>query len=122
MRSIERLMSSLPSKTTEPVRLRTMPMIAFSVVVLPAPLRPSRVTTSPPLTSRSTPCRMCDSLYQASRPLTLSTVFAAAACARARAASVMPHSEIGLSHLLVLRHLAIVALGQHPPARQHRDA
>ena len=122
MRSIDRPMSSLPSNTTEPTRLRTMPMIAFSVVVLPAPFRPSSVTTSPSRTSRSTPCRMCDSLYQACRPLTLSTVVPLAAGLCATAASAMPHSEIGLLHLFVLRHLAIVALGQHPPARQHGDA
>ena len=46
---------SLPSNFAEPLRLPTMPMIDFSVVVLPAPLRPSRVTTSPGLTSKSTP-------------------------------------------------------------------
>ena len=39
--------SSRPSKRTEPLRRPTMPMIDFSVVVLPAPLRPSSVTTSP---------------------------------------------------------------------------
>jgi hypothetical protein len=38
---------STPSKVIEPRRLAMMPMIDFSVVVLPAPLRPSRVTTSP---------------------------------------------------------------------------
>ena len=45
--------SSAPSKRTEPVRRRTMPMIDLSVVVLPAPLRPSSVTTSPGRTSKS---------------------------------------------------------------------
>src|SRR5271167_2167136 len=123
MRSIERPISSLPSKLTDPVRLPTMPMIAFRVVVLPAPLRPSRVTTSPSRTSRSTPCRMCDSLYQAWRPLTLSTVGAPATpgvCASA--ASAIPHSHIGLLHILVLRHFAIVALRQNAPARQDSDA
>jgi hypothetical protein len=40
-------MSSWPSKRTEPVRLATIPMIDLSVVVLPAPLRPNSVTTSP---------------------------------------------------------------------------
>src|ERR1700740_1671122 len=99
-----------------------MPMIDFSVVVLPAPFRPSNVTTSPSRTSRSTPCRICDSLYQACRSLTLSTVLSAAAGAMAKAASAMPHPEIGLLHLFVLRHLAIFALGQHTPARQHGDA
>ena len=52
---------------TEPVRLPMMPMIDFSVVVLPAPLRPSSVTTSPAFTSKLIPCRMWDSPYHASR-------------------------------------------------------
>ena len=47
-----RPISSRPSKRTEPVRWPTMPMIDFSVVVLPAPLRPSSVTTSPARTSK----------------------------------------------------------------------
>ena len=38
---------SLPSNAIEPSRRGTMPMIERSVVVLPAPLRPSSVTTSP---------------------------------------------------------------------------
>ena len=48
----------------------TMPMTDLSVVVLPAPLRPSSVTTSPARTSKSTPCRMWDSPYQACRSRT----------------------------------------------------
>ena len=51
-----RRIRSWPSKRMVPVRLRTMPMMARSVVVLPTPLRPSRVTVSPRATSRSTPC------------------------------------------------------------------
>ena len=39
--------SSRGPKRTDPRRWRTMPMIDFRVVVLPTPLRPSRVTTSP---------------------------------------------------------------------------
>ena len=38
---------SVPSNVIEPSRRGTTPMIDFSVVVLPAPLRPSSVTTSP---------------------------------------------------------------------------
>ena len=63
---------SAPSKHTEPLRRSTMPMIDFSVVVLPTPLRPSSVTTSPGRTSKVTPCRMCDSPYQACRSFTAS--------------------------------------------------
>ena len=36
-------------------------LMARRVVVRPAPLRPSSVTSSPRPTTRSTPCRMCDS-------------------------------------------------------------
>ena len=64
---------SRPSKTIEPSRRGTTPMIDFSVVVLPAPLRPSSVTTSPAATSNATPCRMCDSPYHACRPRTASS-------------------------------------------------
>ena len=48
-------MVSLSLKRTEPVRLPMMPITDFSVVVLPAPLRPSSVTTSPALTLKSMP-------------------------------------------------------------------
>ena len=48
-------MMSLSSKRIEPVRLPMIPMIDFSVVVLPAPLRPSKVTTSPALTLKLMP-------------------------------------------------------------------
>ena len=54
---------STPLIWIEPVRLPTSPMMARKVVVRPAPLRPSRVTTSPGITSRLTPCMMCDSPY-----------------------------------------------------------
>src|SRR5208337_1647488 len=122
MRSIDRPTSSQSRNITEPVRLPTMPMIALSVVVLPAPLRPNKVTTSPSRTSRSTPWRICDSLYQACRPLTRSTAAELAAGLEASAASAMPCPHISLPHFRVLRHRAIVPLGQDPPARQHRDA
>jgi hypothetical protein len=47
--------SSAAPKRTEPRRLPTMPITDLSVVVLPAPFRPSKVTTSPGRTSKSTP-------------------------------------------------------------------
>src|SRR5271157_5245096 len=99
-----------------------MPMIDFSVVVLPAPFRPSKVTSSPSRTSRSTPCRICDSLYQACSPLSFSTTAGSTAGIRAKAASGMSRPHIGLPHLFVLRHRPIIAFREHPPAREHRDA
>jgi len=59
---------SAPRNRMLPSRRGTRPMIDFIVVVLPAPLRPSKVTTSPSRTSKSTPCRMWLSPYQAFRP------------------------------------------------------
>jgi len=61
-------MISWPPKRIEPVRLPMIPITDFSVVVLPAPLRPSRVTTSPAFTLKLMPCRMWDSPYQAWSP------------------------------------------------------
>jgi hypothetical protein len=55
MASEDRLISSRPSNLIEPVRLPTMPMMDFMVVVLPAPLRPSSVTTSPACTLNVAP-------------------------------------------------------------------
>ena len=48
----------LPSKTTRPCDAGHSPMIVRSVVVLPAPLRPSSIVTASAGTSKSTPCRM----------------------------------------------------------------
>ena len=96
MRSDDRPTSSLPSNVADPLRLPTMPIIDLRVVVLPAPLRPSKVTTSPRRTSKSTPCRMWDSPYQASRPETFSSVAASLAVFDgASIASLMADPEIG---------------------------
>src|SRR5436189_386477 len=102
-------MVSWPEKLTEPVRFSTMPMIDFSVVVLPAPLRPSSVTSSPRPISKPTPCRMCDSPYHACRPSTLSRV------------STMTGPDVGFDDSRVPRHGGVRALGQHLAARQHGD-
>src|SRR6478752_2806704 len=85
-------------------------MIDFSVVVLPAPLRPSSVTTSPSFTSNATPCRICDSPYQAWRSLITSSDFFT---------SSMAHSHVGLANLGIAGHRVIIAFRQHAPAREH---
>src|SRR5215813_67959 len=91
-----------------------MPMIDLSVVVLPAPLRPSSVTTSPAKTSKLAPCRICDSPYQACSPSTASN--------GAALGLSMTDPEIGLAHRGIGRDRRVVSLGQHPAARQHGDA
>src|SRR5262245_19192965 len=100
---------SLPSKVTEPLRFSTMPMTDFNVVVLPAPLRPSSVTSSPLPISKPTPCRMWDSPYHACRASTLSSV------------SAMAGAHVGFDDRRILRHRLVWSLGQHLAARQHGD-
>src|SRR4051794_22043212 len=114
---------SWPPKRIEPVRLPMMPITDFSVVVLPAPLRPSSVTTSPAFTLKLMPCRIWDSPYQASRFSTASTGArpAAETVRSAIVASTMTGSEIRFLHPLVLGQFGVVAFGQHMAARQHRD-
>src|SRR5258706_10848261 len=96
-------------KRIEPSRRPTMPMIDFRVVVLPAPLRPSSVTSSPSRTSKSTPCRTWDSPYQALRPFT------------ERRISAIAGPEIRLHDLRILRHRLVVAFGEDLAALQHGD-
>src|SRR5262249_18882584 len=91
-----------------------MPMIDFSVVVLPAPLRPSSVTTSPAKTSKLAPWSTWDSPYQASRP--------SPASSGAMPGLSMANPEIGLAHKRVGRNRLVVALGEHSATREHRDA
>src|SRR5260370_39515540 len=107
--------SSSPDRVIEPLRWPTMPMIARSVVVWPAPLRPSKVTTSPSPTVKFMPCRMCDSPYQAWRSPTRSNSLSRTA------ASGMTGPHIGLDHLRVFRHCRIIALGKDAAASQHGD-
>src|SRR6516225_8808912 len=114
IRSLVRPISSLPSWRTDPVRWPTMPMIDFSVVVLPAPLRPSSVTTSPTKTSKLAPWSTWDSPYQAWSPSTASS--------GATPGLSMAHPEIGLAHQRVGRNRLVVAFGEHSATREHRDA
>src|SRR3954465_3729090 len=99
-----------------------MPMIDFMVVVLPAPLRPSSVTTSPGITSKVMPCRTWLSPYQASRPLTDRRGAVAARGCPARAALAMTGSDVSFDHPGILRDAGVIALGEHVSAREHGDA
>src|SRR5262245_44621018 len=91
-----------------------MPMIDFMVVVLPAPLRPSSVTTSPANTSNVAPCSTCDSPYQACSPSTASS--------GAAPGLSMAGPEIGFAHAGIGRDRCIVSFGQHPAAGEDGDA
>src|SRR5439155_12650718 len=102
-------MSSRPSSRTEPRRRPTMPMTDLSVVVLTAPFRPRSVTVSPARISKSTPCKTCDSPYQAWRSRTASE------------GSGMARPHVGLDHVRAPRHRPVVALREHLAARQDGD-
>src|SRR5574337_1154451 len=120
MRCVGMAMVSWPLILIEPLRAPVRPMMARSVEVRPAPLRPSRVTTSPGCTTMSTPCSTCDSPYQASR-LRISS-------AGVPAISVRPlQLAIGRAHvrfhdLWILRDFFVGPFGQDGAALQHRDA
>src|SRR6516165_9665798 len=120
MRFEDRPTSSAPEKAIEPRRCPTMPMMALSVVVLPAPLRPSRVTSSPSATAKSMPCRMCDSPYQLWRSVTRSSSRPRAGRSRT-AASAMAGPHIGFNDVGVLRDLGVGALRQDLAAGQDGD-
>src|SRR5690242_8517131 len=97
--------NSRPRNSMLPSRRGTRPMIDLSVVVLPAPLRPSNVTTSPSRTSKSTPCRMWLSPYQAFRAFT----------------SSMRCPQIGGDHIGIARYRSVIALRQDAATGQHGD-
>ncbi len=63
---------SRPRKVTLPARFASRPIIVFSVVDLPAPLRPISATHSPSSTRSDTPYRICAAPYQASSASTSS--------------------------------------------------
>src|SRR5665213_25786 len=105
--------SSRPSNRIKPPRLATSPMIERSVVVLPAPLRPRSVTTSPCCTLNVTPCKICDSPYQACT---------SASDSSGALTSSMADTQIGFAHFRIFRHRVVVALGQNAAAGEHRDA
>src|SRR5512147_3154210 len=97
-------------------------MIDLSVVVLPAPLRPSSVTTSPLRTSKSTPCRMCDSPYHAFRPETSRRTGATGSAwgpATAMAASAMCAAHIRFHDDRVLGDRLVVSFGDDTAAREY---
>src|SRR6516164_9393179 len=109
MRCVGRWIVSLPLTLILPLRAPVRPRIARIVVVRPAPLRPSSVTTSPGCTTMSTPCSTCDSPYQACRPL----ISSAAVISMGPLELALGGAHVGLHHLRVLRDLGIGALGQH---------
>src|SRR5678816_2407802 len=96
-------------------------MIDFSVVVLPAPLRPSSVTTSPCAISNATPCRMCDSPYHACRSRTSRSGVAADAAVALGIALAMSGAHVRLDDGRIRRYRLVVALREHLATREDGD-
>src|SRR6478609_5619115 len=93
-----------PAKVTPPAFQGTRPEIARSSVVLPAPLGPSRVTTSPAPIVMSTPCSTAILPYPASSP---------------RMSSNGSAAEIGTDDLLVHANFSRRPLRQYPTEIEH---
>src|SRR5512140_1529493 len=64
-----------PRYSMSPSFMVSEPVMAFMVVVLPAPLEPISVTSSPSCTSKSTPLTAWMPPYATLRPVTFSSVF-----------------------------------------------
>src|SRR6185369_1668166 len=69
-RYIGKRVTSLPSKRTRPSLGVIWPVVMRKLVVLPAPLGPSKPTTSPASTSKETPSTTLRRPYHFSRPRT----------------------------------------------------
>src|SRR3954471_4034248 len=109
---------SAPRNTTRPRRRGIRPMIAFIVVDLPAPLRPTRATHSPAATASETPYSTWAWPYQASSDCTSSIALLRHRGRRERRSS----AEVDLAHACVVAHRRRRAFGDQLAARQHDDA
>ena len=109
--------SSRPSKRTEPRRCSTMPMIDFSVVVLPTPLRPRSVTTSPGCTSKRDAVQNVRLAIPGFEP-----VHCQHGARLGWRFSIMAGPEIGFAHGGISRYGLVIAFGEHLAAGEHRNA
>src|SRR5436190_10906659 len=112
---------SWPAKVTLPRLGFHSPMMVRRVVVLPAPLRPSRTVMAPRGTTKSTPCRMW---YWPMWVCTPSSVSKGSAMGRLRRTGPGAgcDTQIGLLHHRGADHLGRLAVGDQPPVVQHDDA
>src|SRR5690606_5618809 len=102
--------TSRPSKTTEPAVAGSTPMIVFSRVVLPTPLRPITHTSRPGSTSSETSNSTRAEPYPAHNRSTDSIP------------GLLPRpAEIDRLDPRIGPHLVHRPLGQHPSLVQHRD-
>src|SRR5882724_8911794 len=100
-------------------------MIAFSVVLLPAPLRPISPTTSPGPTSSATSNRICARPYQAFRLCAersaVMSMLSRRHRHRRRGGEQLAAAEIHLAHFFVIADRLRRAAGNKLAAREHDD-
>src|SRR6476620_1766585 len=116
--------SSRPSSRITPSTWRCRPMTERNSVVFPAPLRPTRVTTSPGLTASETSERTRASPYQAETPWTSSRGCALPAddlAAMSGEVSDMGLAQVCRDDLLVVAHLLVGPFREDLTGLQHRD-
>src|SRR4051812_18362728 len=118
---------SVPANVTLPARGAMMPLIVRSVVVLPAPFDPIRVTISPSRTSIEMPLSASMRPYDVRRFSIRSRGSPAARGARSVIASRLARggsagAEVGLDHGRVALDLDRDALGDLLAVIEHRDA
>src|SRR6516225_8699338 len=106
---------SKPSSSTLPALLRTRPMIARKVVVLPTPFLPSNAAHSPAFTCMFTPCRMC------SLPMWTCTSWRLSMGSLLDVILVLVAAEIDLAHALVGGDLFRAPAGKDRALRHHGD-
>src|SRR5579872_6978719 len=121
MRCAGQRSTSLPRTRTEPLHFSTSPRMARRVVVRPAPLRPSKVTSSPWFTWKSIPCRMCDSPYKACSPATFrySPGWAGLDWAGLASGLSIAGPHIGFDDLRIGGHLRVASFRQDRAPLQH---
>src|ERR1044072_295875 len=107
---------SRPSKTMLPALAFHNPMMVRRVVVLPAPLRPSRTARPPRGTTRSTPCRMW---YW---PMWVCTPDSVRIGSFRMESCMFGHSQIGFLDDLRTHHFGRLAVGHQGAVVQHDDA
>src|SRR5882672_12751004 len=98
---------SRPSRRMRPAIGRMKPLIVLSAVDLPLPFAPSRATTSPRRTARSTPRRTWICPYPATRCST--------------ASSGPSVTKVGLQHFAIPRHFRGGAVGDDLPVVEDDD-
>src|SRR6185295_6930482 len=102
----------LPRYSMSPPAEGWMPVTAFSVVVLPAPFAPIRLTSSPSRTSKLAPLTAWMPPLATRKPSTWSNALVAMDVpAPRRSMRLVSGAEVGLDHLRVVLHLRGGALG-----------